>query len=243
MLRTSVMPAAPFEIAEFAALLSDPSRVRILLALMDGSLRPASELARIAGVARSTTSVHLQRLEAGGLLCCEPQGRHRYFRLASDEVADALEAVALLQPKRAPKGGDEPPERRALSEARTCYRHLAGRLGVALLGALERARYVGLTDGAVELTDAGRSWLEGLGVERSRWAAGRPCLDWTERRFHLGGELGAQLTEQLFALRWLARRRETRALRVTETGRLALARHLGVRLRGAPNSQSTFRIA
>src|SRR5258708_6072022 len=124
-------PAAKFELASFGEMLSEPSRVAMLLSLMDGRARPASELAAIAGVTSATASAHLQRLLGGGLWAVTPAGRHRYFRLAGERVADALEALALLHAPARPATTSPAP----LAEARTCYRHLAGRLGVAWLSA------------------------------------------------------------------------------------------------------------
>jgi DNA-binding transcriptional ArsR family regulator len=223
-----VLPAARFDISSFGELVSDPSRVAILLALMDGSTRPATELADIAGVTRSTASAHLRRLIEGRLIVVDVRGRHRYFRLAGDEVADALEAVALIRPLETRARS---PARLALAEARTCYHHLAGRLGVAWLAALEDRRLVAVCEGALALSPAGARFFEGVGLSPAspRWPTGKPCLDWTERRYHLGGRLGAVLTEQLFAMKWIARKGDGRVVRVTAKGSTELARQLGVR--------------
>jgi DNA-binding transcriptional ArsR family regulator len=229
MPRDSVLSSARFDLTSFGELVSDPSRVALLLALMDGSACPATELASIAGVPRSTASSHLQRLVAGQLLRVEAMGRHRYFRLASDEVADALEAVALLQPARRATSPVRDPARLALVDARTCYRHLAGRLGVAWLGALEAGRFVGVSGGAIALTRRGERWLTSVSEAPPSWPSGKPCLDWTERRYHLGGPLGGLLTEQLFALEWLARRGDGRAVGVTAKGESELARCFALR--------------
>lgn len=216
------IPNARFDIANFGELVSDPSRVAMLLSLMDGLARPASELADIAGVAKSTASFHLNRLLAGALVLTEPTGRHRYFRLAGDHVADALEALALhAVPRRRLERSD--PERQALSRARTCYKHLAGQLGVAWLAALERLRMIRLRDGALTLDPRGVARFESLGLKPVRWPAGKPCLDWTERRHHLGGALGVLLTEHLLGARWLARGKDGRALRITSIGRRGFA--------------------
>jgi DNA-binding transcriptional ArsR family regulator len=218
----SALPSARFDVATFGELVSDPSRVAMLLSLMDGLARPASELATLAGVSPSTASSHLARLLGGGLVLAEPRGRHRYFRLAGDHVADALEAIALhaASGKRRPSVD---PARLALSRARTCYRHLAGQLGVAWLGSLESLRLLRLRDGALSLAPRGVARFEELGLSPARWPTGKPCLDWTERRNHLGGPLGAALTEHLLALGWLARRAEGRSLRITAKGRAGFA--------------------
>jgi DNA-binding transcriptional ArsR family regulator len=219
-------PATRWSLAHFGELVGDPSRVAMLLSLMDGESRPASELAAIAGVTPPTASFHLGRLVAGGLVRVEPQGRHRFYAIASGEVADALEAVASLHPAPVVPMS---PERRALAHARTCYQHLAGRLGVAWLSALERARFLRVDDGAIALTRRGIGWCSDAGLAPARWPTGKLCLDWTERKNHLGGPLGALLTQHLFERRWIARRREARAVRVTVQGQQAL-RKLGVDL-------------
>ncbi|WP_394825485.1 ArsR/SmtB family transcription factor [Pendulispora albinea] len=221
-----VLPASRFDVASFGELVSDTSRATMLLALMDGSARPATELANMAGVTPQTASFHLQRLVAGGLVRVEPIGRHRYFRLANDQVAEALEAVALLHgPLRTPTASQSP-TRQALAHARTCYNHLAGQLGVAWLASLENARFLRVREGALSLSRRGIAWAEGVGLSTERWPGGKPCLDWTERRHHLGGPLGALLTAHLFALKWIARRGDGRAVRVTAVGQRELSQQL-----------------
>jgi DNA-binding transcriptional ArsR family regulator len=222
----TVLPDSRFDVVSFGELVSDPSRVRMLLSLMDARARPATELARLAGVTPQTASFHLQRLIRGGLVRVDPRGRHRYYSLASDDVAEALEAVSLLgRPwHRSPKSA----ARRHLAHARLCYRHLAGRLGVALLAAVEAVGFLGLREGALVLTEPGMRWFGAADLQLDRSPVGRPCLDWTERRPHLGGPLGAALTEQLFARGWIAKRNDRRALRITVTGRRELVRQLAL---------------
>ncbi len=221
-----VLPDSRFDVAGFGDLVGDASRATMLLALMDGRARPATELARLAGIERQTASFHLGRLVAGGLLRVDRQGRHRTFRLAGEEVAEALEAVSLLSAPARPLPAT--PARLLLARGRLCYRHLAGHLGVACLAALEGAGFLGVRGGAFALTRPGIAWFESTGLSAARWPAGKPCLDWTERRNHLGGPLGALLAEHLFALDWIARRDDGRAVRVTETGQHELARQLGL---------------
>jgi DNA-binding transcriptional ArsR family regulator len=220
-------PSARFDIAEFGELVSDPSRAAMLLSLMDGLARPASELAHIAGVTPQTASSHLARLLAGGLVHADPRGRHRYFRLASDEVADALEVIALHAGRGKQASRASPPSLAPLARARTCYRHLAGQLGVGWLAALEAKRMLRIREGALTLAPRGIACFEELGLALPQWPAGKACLDWTERRNHLGGALGVALTEHLFSLAWVARRDEKRALRITSIGREGFAR-LGI---------------
>ncbi|ATO12872.1 transcriptional regulator [Micromonospora sp. WMMA2032] len=233
-------------LAGLAALLADPTRAEFCLALLDGRAWTAGELARRAGVAASTASDHLTRLVRGGLLAEERQGRHRYVRLADPSVAQLLEDLTA----RAPAPATPPRTLRAasagaaLAYARTCYDHLAGRLGVLLHDAL-LARGVLDRAGGLALTPAGMSWLAEVGVpvERLR-AARRPlvrdCLDWTERRPHLAGALGAALCGRFLDLGWIARG-TGRAVRLTPAGRdgLAAALALDPGLLAPPTSRDT----
>ncbi len=220
-------------LAEVAALLGDPGRAGMTTALWDGTARPAGELARIAGVTPATASAHLAKLVAGGLLRVEPRGRHRYYRLAGPDVAHALESLALLLPRHAGSdlGG---PLVDPLRRARLCYDHLAGRLGVMLSDALVERKLLLLHDDAFALSPAGRRWFERFGIaisplEQGRRPLLRSCLDWTERREHLGGALGAGLATHLLERDWLRRERGKRTLLVTSDGRRGLQRALGLR--------------
>jgi DNA-binding transcriptional ArsR family regulator len=219
-------------LAEVAALLGDPGRAGMLTSLWGGTARPAGELARLAGVTPATASSHLARLVAGGLLRVEPRGRHRYYRLAGPEVAHALEALALVLPPHAARD-EEAAQPTPLRRARLCYDHLAGNLGVALSDALLRRRLLALDDGAYALPVAGRRWFERLGIEiapleRGRRPLLRSCIDWTERREHLGGALGAALASNLLERDWLRRVRGDRAVLVTTAGRRGLRSELGL---------------
>ncbi|TQM04252.1 ArsR/SmtB family transcription factor [Pseudonocardia kunmingensis] len=219
-------------LADLAALLADRTRARFCVALLDGRAWTASELAGLAGVAPSTASEHLGRLVAGGLLVERRQGRHRYVQLASPQVAQLVEDMAAhANPgQEAPVGLRAVTAAAALAQARTCYDHLAGRLGVAITDALG-AR--GLLDrgGGFALTAAGLDWFAaelGFVPARSRRPVARPCLDWTERRSHLAGQAGAHLCAQLERNGWIARRRGDRAVKVTPDGAAALHELLGV---------------
>jgi DNA-binding transcriptional ArsR family regulator len=220
-----------YQLAEFGALLAEPARAAMLLALMDGSARPAGELARIAGVGAATASAHLKRLLDGGLLAVHEQGRHRYYRLADDEVAARLEAMALPHAPRMPRPRGSDP---ALCRARTCYRHLAGRLGVALCEAwLDRGWLRSDGDG-LHLAATGVQALAAAGLARPSpeqllQLAGRGCLDWTERRLHVGGPLGVAITGAMLDAGWLRRSQRSRALLPSDDGLRRLAQ-LGVRL-------------
>jgi len=223
-----VLPSAPYDLAAFGELVADPSRAAMLLSLLDGKARPASELADIARVTPQTASFHLRRLVEGRLLALDRLGRHRYFRLADERIADALESVALLRPSER-KALPSPAGRAALTEARTCYLHLAGRLGVAWFDMLEKRGFLELSDGALAMTETGIAQFRSLRLSPSSWPTGKTCLDWTERRSHLGGPLGSLLTQHLFDRGWLARTGESRAVRVTTRGATALAEHFSLR--------------
>ncbi len=222
------------DIAEVAALIGDPARSNVLVALMDGRALTASELACAAGVSPATASEHLRKLTAAGLLAVARQGRHRYYRLAGPAVAELIEAIARVAadmpwPKRLPARGDD-----AIRRARTCYDHLAGELGVALTEALVRRRCLEPVAEDFRVTPAGVRFLAGLGIDlaavkRQRRAFARQCLDWTERRPHLGGALGAALLDTCFARGWVARIAGTRAVMLTPSGRRAVARLFDVR--------------
>jgi DNA-binding transcriptional ArsR family regulator len=221
-----VLPAARYDIAELCELLAEPARVAMVLALMDGSARPAGELARAAGVSAQTASAHFGKLIGGGVLAVEQQGRHRYYRIAREAVAQAVEALGVARPL----GRARPLEarQRPLEHARTCYKHLAGRLGVMLRERLERGGFIAVVDARYELRALGVKRLAPLIAFESPAPVGKPCLDWTERRFHIGGTLGNALTAALFSRDWVRRLEGERALRVTTTGERGLRALLGI---------------
>lgn len=230
-------------LAETAALIGDPARANMLAALMDGRALTAAELARAASVTPQTASSHLARLSAAGLLAVEKQGRHRYHRLASPGVACLLEGImavaeagqAAPQGRRAVAAG---PRDAALRAARTCYDHLAGRLAVGMADAMAARGQIDLSADGGALTEAGASFLAGLGVDlgtaqaRSARRGGpvfcRPCLDWSERRPHVAGAIGAALCQHCFARGWLRRMEGTRAVAVTPKGRREIRQAFGV---------------
>jgi DNA-binding transcriptional ArsR family regulator len=220
-------------IAAVAALIGDPARAAMLDALMDGRARPAGELAERAGIAPSTASGHLSRLRAGQLLVGEVHGRERRYRLASPEVAAALEALARVAPTAEIRSLRAADRDQALRLARTCYDHLAGRVGVALTDALVTRGALVPQDGGFELTGDGETLLSKLGVDiagarRRRRAFALACIDWSERRPHVAGALGAAVAERLVASGWLVRRPNDRALTVTPAGLRGLHRGFGI---------------
>ncbi|MGH3301838.1 MAG: ArsR/SmtB family transcription factor [Streptosporangiaceae bacterium] len=225
---------APESVSRFAGLLADTSRAAMCIALLDGRAWTASELAAYAGIARPTASHHLNRLVEAGLLVELRQGRHRYVRLASTELAELIEHMATVAGRpatarslRAVSVAED------LARARTCYDHLAGALGVQLFDAMVTAGLLCEASG-LTVTAAGRSWFTELAGPEALRSRSRPlaraCLDWTERRTHLAGALGAALYQQLVARGWVLPRPGSRAVRVTPDGELALARLLGVRM-------------
>jgi DNA-binding transcriptional ArsR family regulator len=221
--------ATRFDIAAIAALLAEPARVAMVFALMDGEARPATELAHVAGVSASTGSAHLASLVRGGLVQMQRFGRHRYHRLASETAARALESLSLLVPPPRVTPPDDP-ARAALRRARTCYRHLAGAIGVALVEAMVRRRLLRRTGDAFLLTGTGRRAMATLGLLEADGVAlqGSPCLDWTERRDHVAGPLGVALTQGLLESGWLQRRKQGRSLRVTVEGARGLRDAFGL---------------
>jgi DNA-binding transcriptional ArsR family regulator len=222
------------DVAAIAALVGDPARANILCALLDGRAFAAGELAYAAHVTPQTASGHLAKLAAAQLITSSPQGRHRYFRLAGPHVAAMLEsilAVAAIAPPRCRpvRIGDD------MRTARMCYDHVAGRLGVGLTDALLARRHVELGDDGGALTASGEAFLQEFGIDvgkarRSHRMFCRPCIDWSERRPHLAGAVGAALARRLFALGWITRVRDGRALVVTPDGRRELEETFGVLL-------------
>jgi DNA-binding transcriptional ArsR family regulator len=202
--------------------------------LLDGDPHPATELAQRAGVSPATASSHLAALVAGGLVAADRAGRQRVFRLAGPRVAAALEALSTIAPPRPVSSLREAASEQRMRFARTCYDHLAGRLGVAVTEAMVDRRLLRRVGGRFEVTPKGDRWLRGLGVDLEAARARRrafalPCLDWSERRAHVAGALGAAMCNRLFELGWI-RRRAGRAVLLTEQGIAGLRGELGVEL-------------
>jgi DNA-binding transcriptional ArsR family regulator len=223
---------ADADIAAPATLIGDGTRATFLTALAGGEALPATQLAKRAGVTASTASIQLSKLVDGGLVTAERNGRHRYYRLRDASIAAALESLALIAPPTASRSLKQARIGADLQAARTCYDHLAGALGVELFDALLRQRL--LTE-ELERTRRGAAFFGNLGVDldraqRARRAFARRCLDWSERRHHLAGGLGAALTARFFELGWIERTGSSRAVRLTRAGRDALARELSLEL-------------
>ncbi|MFE1552048.1 ArsR/SmtB family transcription factor [Streptomyces sp. NPDC058718] len=231
------------DLAAVARLLADGTRAAFCLALLDGRAWTASELARHAGVAPSTATSHLNLLVVGGLLVEERHGRHRYLRVADRRVIELVESLAALAPQQAarPRTLSASGRRQALARARLCYDHLAGAVALAITDAMVGRE---LLEWGPEpaLTGEGAAWLAEVGItvpNTSRRPLVRACLDWTERRPHLAGAVGAALCAHALTTGWATRIGTTRALAITTTGRQALRDHLNVQLPDVADGSSS----
>lgn len=251
------------DMAAVGALLADPGRCRILLALNDGRALPASRLATEAGVSASTASNHLSKLLAAGLLRVEPRGRHRYYRLAGPQVGQLIETLTQLAPTQPIRSLRQGTRAHALRQARTCYDHLAGLLGVAIMRALldggyliggngdfhaERAvhdQFAGYGhDFDYHLTADGEAFLTDFGVVLpTQRPVVRYCVDWSEQRHHLSGAIGRKLLNRLLELGWIHRSPSNRAVHITDTGHAGLAATFRIQLRTQPNSAGQIAMA
>jgi len=214
-------------LASVAALIGDRARSAMLVALLDGRALTAGELARAAAVAKPTASSHLAKLHAARLVAVEQAGRHRYFRLAGHRVAAALESLLALAPAHGAPALRPGPSDLALRTARTCYDHLAGEYGVLVYDSMVRRSLLAGSGKRVDLTAGGAAFVARLGVDLGALGRGRrplclPCLDWSERRFHLAGALGAALLDRVLALGWARRVKGSRALAFSALGQRAL---------------------
>ncbi|MBO6724839.1 MAG: helix-turn-helix transcriptional regulator [Rhizobiaceae bacterium] len=212
------------DLSRIASLVGDPARANMLSALMSGAALTASELALEGGVGLPTASSHLAKLSEGGLVKVASQGRHRYYALAGSEVATMLEAISGVAASVGPKRARPGPRDSAMREARVCYDHLAGDKGVALFDHLTGSKLIKHAAQDAVLTPRGRAWFAEFGVdvsvlERNRRPLCRVCLDWSVRRSHLAGALGAATLERMFALNWARREADSRVVRFTPKGR------------------------
>lgn len=225
------------QIAVIGSLIGEPARAAILMALMDGQALTATELAGCANVTPQTASSHLARLTAADLLKVEKQGRHRYHRLASPDIARLLESMTQIASGAGPSRPtiSVGPRDEAMRAARTCYDHIAGRLGVAIADALAAKGVVEFDDGAGIITAHGVAFLDETGIEldsrgrRSKRPLCRPCLDWSERRHHVAGKLGAAICNHFFEKNYVRRVKGTRALEISPSGRAAVRKMFGIR--------------
>ncbi len=223
-----VMPAA--ELASIGALVADPTRAEILCVLMDGRAHTGGELARHVGVSASTASEHLSRLLDAALLRVEAQGRHRYFRLADRQTAELLELLGAVS---TPLTAKRSRSAERLSHARSCYDHLAGEVAANIYDRLVDDRHLAVDDGRAVLTGSGHALFGGLGIDvdpvvASKRPTVRPCLDWTERRHHLAGALGAALFDTMLANKWIRRGQRPRSIQISRQGSDALHQHFGL---------------
>lgn len=221
--------------AAVAFLVGDPARACMLAELLDGRALPAGHLARCAGVSPATASEHLAKLAEAHLVTCLPQGRHRYYRLSSPQVAAALESIAALALDAPPRQRATPRVPPEMQLARTCYNHIAGRLGVRIADALIASDALVLDTDGGELTAAGERLLTSWGAAApARGRTGRiycrTCIDWSERRPHLGGAVGALILDRSLQLGWVARAPRGRALRISSRGRSGFRKLFGVEI-------------
>lgn len=219
------------DVAAAAVLLAEPARAALVVALTEHEALPASALAAHARVAPSTASEHLRRLVDGGFIVAHKNGRHRYFSLADPAVAQAVEALAVIAPQPPVRSMREATKSELIREARTCYDHLAGRLGVALAAALEEQGVVVRRNGGYELGPSAEVRCDELGIDLEELQAQRRplirgCLDWSERELHVAGALGAALADRFFELGWIKRREGNRSFEVTSVGRAHLPAEL-----------------
>jgi DNA-binding transcriptional ArsR family regulator len=217
------------DVSVIAALIGEPARANMLMALMSGLALTATELAHEAGVTASTASGHLGKLEKAGLVAMRRQGRHRYFRLADPDVAVAVEGLVPVAARVGHLRTRPGPRDQAMRDARSCYDHLAGRLAVALFECWSTRKVLEHEGRSAHLTPEGRRFVAGLGIdvamlERSKRPLCRTCVDWSERRPHLGGGVGAAILEYALLRGWAVREGRTRVLRFSQRGEQTFAR-------------------
>jgi len=220
-------------IAEIAALIGDPARATMVSALLDGRAQTASELASAARITPQTASTHLAKLTEAGVLSVVRSGRHRYFRLALPAVAGMIDGIVAVALGKRPRYRPLSRQARALSAARMCYDHLAGRLSVEIADSFVAREYMVPDDDVAEITPAGTRFLTAFGIElpprrSSRRHFCRLCLDWTERRPHLAGAVGAAIATRYFDLGWLERIKRSQAVIVTRSGRRGFQETFGI---------------
>ncbi|MCY7873874.1 winged helix-turn-helix domain-containing protein [Bacillus spizizenii] len=222
-------------IAKISSLLSDPSRSSILLTLMDGRIHPAGELAHLANIKPQTASFHLKKLLEEKLISVEKHGRHRYYRLSNSDTAHVIEQFLRIAPKAKVTSLKDSKEKSNLHFARTCYDHLAGYVGVQMTNSLVEQGIIKKVDVSFEVTSEGALFFSNLGIneeqQRSkRRAFARCCLDWSERQHHIAGALGNALLVRMLEEEWIVRMPKTRAIRITQSGKIALEKYFKVNI-------------
>jgi len=210
--------------AEIGSLLGETSRATMLASMMDGRFHTASELAYMAAIKPQTASFHLSKLVEGQLVRVEKQGRHRYFQLAGEEIAQLLESFLAISPPPEVRSLKQSSQMKLLQDARTCYDHLAGKLGVQLAESLLNAGFLKLVEKQFLITEEGAQFFTDFGLDlddlkRKRRSFSHACLDWSERRYHLAGALGEGMLTHFLSLGWVTRVPSIRAIKVTEKGR------------------------
>lgn len=218
-----------------AALLCEPSRAKIVWSLLDGRAYTASELALVADVSPSSVSNHLSKLLQGEILKVDAQGRHRYYSFANPDVAYAVESLANLAGKKTSSKIETTTPVSEVKYCRTCYNHLAGKVGVLISERLLLHERIALQDTSFEVTTAGRTLFQEFGldigeIKKQRRHFAKPCLDWSERKYHLAGSLGAALFKQMLGLDWMRRTKNSRSILITATGREGLLQTFDVKV-------------
>ncbi|MEK4424816.1 ArsR/SmtB family transcription factor [Solibacillus sp. FSL K6-1523] len=222
-------------ISALAALLTEKSRAAILAALMDGKFHTASELAYMASIKPQTASFHLAKLEENNLVICEKNGRFRYFRLANDEVANTLEIFMSISPPPEVRSLTQSSQLKRLENARTCYDHLAGRVGVNITNLMQEAGYIERNNKKFIVTAKGELFFRDLGVDlvglsKKRRSFSHACLDWSERTHHLGGALGNGLFERYIELGWIETKANSREIIITPRGKSGFKDFFGLEI-------------
>ncbi len=220
-------------ISYIAKLIAEPTRAKILDCLMNNQALPASELAYMAQVSHPTISSHLSKLVEGNLLIVEQQGRHRYYRLASEEVAEVLEKIGTIAPPVEVRSLRQSSGLKRVRYARTCYDHLAGKLGVKITEALLDKEFLLLENNEYVVTEQGKKWFVQFGINTEeantkRRIFAKPCLDWSERRYHVSGWLGARIATRFFEQEWMTKTENNRAVQLTEKGIEGLQNQFGI---------------
>ncbi|HEY8917304.1 MAG TPA: winged helix-turn-helix domain-containing protein [Chitinophaga sp.] len=223
------------DLENMASLIGEPVRARMLWSLLDGRAYTATELSLFADTSPQNASMHLSKLVQADLLKVSAQGRHRYYSFARDEVAYAIEALANLVPPQNTKKQKAPEKASPIKHCRTCYDHLAGKAGVMITDSLLAKQYLQEKDNTYTVSPAGQAWFAALQIDitslqKKRRVLARPCLDWSERRYHLAGTLGAALLSKMLEADWVRSTQHSRAIVITGTGQRSMYELLGVTL-------------